>query len=450
MNLSTWIERWADFQPNKTALHFEGRDITYRALYERVLQFADILGNQLGVRPTDRVALLGYNSADVVALVFACARLGAIFVPLNWRLVTAEILVILKDCGPRLFIVEPAFVEVAVAARSANPDILILSRGPNDAGIAELDRPAEVAASSIDRDVGDIEAALLIMYTSGTTGAAKGAVLSQKGMLWNAINSAHAHDLCSTSHVLTNLPLFHVGGLAIQTLPALHAGATVTLEKRFEPAAALDTIAKRRPNHLLAVPATMKAMIDHPNWAGADLSSLELVMTGASTVPESLIRSFNEKGISVGQIFGATEMGPIAIYLRRGDADRKIGSIGKPAVHCEVKLVDELGRAVQEGEAGEVLVRSPALMIGYWENETETRKAIRDGWFYTGDIAQRDADGYFFIQGRMKDVIISGGENVYPAEIENILYNCPEISDAAVVGKPDDRWVEIPVAFVVR
>jgi len=243
--------------------------------------------------------------------------------------------------------------------------------------------------------------------------------------------------------------MFHVGGLNIMTTPALHAGATVTLQRRFVAADALRAIAERRPTLTIVVPATMLALQRDPGWAATDLSSLRMVNSGSSTIPIALIQPFHARGIPVGQVYGSTETCPIAVYLRAQDAQRKIGSTGTAAVHCEVRVVDADGHDVVPGTAGELLVRGPNVMAGYWEDPIATAEALRDGWFWSGDIGHQDPDGYFYIDDRKTERIISGGEHVYPAELEAILAESPSISEADVVGRPDERWGEVPVAFVV-
>ena len=280
---------------------------------------------------------------------------------------------------------------------------------------------------------------ILIVYTSGTTGRPKGAVLSQAALLWNGFNSIHAHDLCQADHVLTALPMFHVGGLNNQILPALLAGATVTLHKRFDPALWLADVAARKPTISLLVPATIQAIISHPNWPNTDLSSLKMLNAGSMVVPDSMIRAFHVRGVPVGQIYGCTETAPIATVLLKEDAVRKLGSAGKAALHCEVKLVE-----------GEIWVRGPNVMRGYWNDAQATAAALTpEGWFKTGDLARVDDDGYYWIMGRSKDVIISGGENIYPAELENVLADCAAIADSAVVGIEDPKWGETACAFIV-
>jgi fatty-acyl-CoA synthase len=375
--------------------------------------------NALQVKKGDRVAWLGYNHPEMLVLLFALARLGAILVPLNWRLTAAEHKAILADCTPKWIFSDDAF--------KAHAEDLGVPPG----------KLIEAGGSDLQGDDGDD---LLIVYTSGTTGKPKGVVLTQSALRWNGYNSIYAHDMTAADHVLTVLPLFHAGGLNNQTLPALLAGATVTLHRRFEPGTWLTEVAARKPTLSLLVPATMQAVIAHPDWAGTDLSSLRMVNAGSMVVPDSLIRAFHEHGVPVGQNYGCTETAPIATVLLKEDAARKLGSAGKPAPHCEVKLVEN-----------EVWVRGPNVMRGYWNDPAATAAALTpDGWFKTGDLARMDDSGYFWIIGRSKDVIISGGENIHPAELENILADCPEIVEYAVVGMEDAKWGETVCAFVVK
>jgi len=415
LNLSRIVEHWAEHRPSRVALHFEGADLTYAELWKRVVRAA----RGLRVAKGERIAWLGYNHPDMLVLLFAAARCGAILVPLNWRLTAAEHRAILRDCQPRWLFSD---AELAPAARALGIPL------------GSLDAQTGAAAAGTDDDE------LLLVYTSGTTGKPKGAVLTQAALLWNGYNSMHAHDLGQADHVLSTLPMFHVGGLNNQTVPALLAGATVTLHKRFEAGAWLAAVQARKPTLSLLVPATLQAVIAHRDWARCNLSSLRLLNTGSMVVPESLIRAFHERGVAVGQIYGATETAPIAIVLLREDAMRKVGSTGKPALHCEVKLVD-----------GEICVRGPNVMRRYWNDPAATAQVLdHEGWFRTGDLARVDDEGYYWIVGRSKDVIISGGENIYPAELENVMADCPEIAESAVVGVADAKWGEAACAVVVR
>jgi fatty-acyl-CoA synthase len=448
VSLARWIERHAAFTPDKVALDFEGQALSYAHLAERTLRLAAGLRDKLHIHHGDRVAWLGLNHPDFLALLFACARLGAILVPLNWRLAQEEHQTILADAEPRALFCEAAFRAAVEGIRVGLPACRLIACdfvGEGWAGLADL-LSADADAGSLD---GASEDAILIAYTSGTTGRPKGAVLTQDALFWNAINSAHMHDLTSADHVLTVLPLFHVGGLNIQTLPALHAGAGVTLLARFAPGETLEAIARKRPTLTVLVPATMRALIDHPAWQRTDLASLRLVATGSQIVPIELIEAFHARGLPVVQVYGTTETSPIAVYQRADDAERSLGSAGKSALHGDLRIVDDAGDEVATGVRGEVLVRGPNLMSHYWRNPEATEAALRDGWFHTGDIGHVDGTGDLWIDARKDDLIKSGGERIYPAELEDWLRQASGVADVAVIGRPDPTWGEVPIAVVV-
>ena len=421
--------------PERVALRFEGKKVTYADLERRVLLVAGALRRRWGVTSGDRVAYLGFNHPVVLELLYACARLGAVFVPINWRLAPPEHCEILRDCAPKVLLVGR---ELRSQADEIGAGIDTQSSDAIEAP-APLD-PAPAIESS---------APVLLVYTSGATGRPRGALLTQEAIEWNARNSIAAHELTDADHVLTVLPMFHVGGLNIHMTPALAAGACVTLHARFDPGAALRAIAADRPTMLLVVPQVSLAMTNHPDWGSTDLSSLRLVTTGSSIIPAAAIRPWHERGIPVTQVYGMTESGPLAICLRREDARRKVGSCGTPARHCEARILDEAGRETATGEIGEIVLRGPNLFREYWGDPEATRAAFDDGWLRTGDLAHRDDDGFFYVDDRKKDLVISGGENIRPAELENVLAECDAIVEAAVVGRADERWGEVPVAFVV-
>ena len=434
MDLSHWIERHARFAPGAVAIRFEGQEISYAELARRVARAAAVLAG-LGVKRSDAVAWLGLNHPATLVLLFACARLGAMLVPLNWRLAPPEHARVLADCPPRVLFAEPAFagharsIEGAIAAT----EISVL----------------EKAAGGPVEQGGDENSPLLLCYTSGSTGAPKGVVLTQRAILWNAVNSTHMHDLTSADRVLTTLPMFHVGGMNIQTTPALHAGASVTLHAKFDPAAALEAIERERITLAVLVPAQLSALMALPRWQSADLSSLRMITTGSTIVPEAFVREVSGRGVPVIQVYGSTETCPVAAYVRAGDALRKAGSAGAAALHCEMKVVDEDGAGLSPGRDGEILVRGPNVATGYWNASAETAQTFADGWYRSGDIGHFDDEGYLYVVARRKDMIISGGENIYPAEVESVLLECPAIEDACVVGRPEERWGETVVAAVV-
>jgi fatty-acyl-CoA synthase len=291
---------------------------------------------------------------------------------------------------------------------------------------------------------------LLLVYTSGTTGVPKGAVHTQAALLANAGASAWAHEFVEGDKVLSTLPMFHVGGLCIQTLPALLAGVQVVLHPRFDPTAWLHEMTTSRPSLSLLVPATMRALFEHPRWAETPLACLRGIMTGSSTVPVAYLETLHARGVPVGQVYGTTETGPVSIVLRLPDAMARVGASGWPHPEAQVKLIDVQGHEVGTGETGEVCLRAANLMRGYWSTQGQSGLGLQDGWFHSGDLGQRAEDGCITIVGRSKDMIISGGENIYPAEIENQLVSLTGVAEGAVVGLPDERWGEVPVAVLVR
>jgi fatty-acyl-CoA synthase len=439
MNLSRIIEHWAMMTPDKCAIHYQGVDIGYGALWRRIEAATATLSGPCGVKRGERISWLGLNHPDFIVFLMALARLGAIAVPLNLRLAPAELAGILQHAGVRLLFCDHAMGAAgsAAAATAGVP----LER--TDTLVAEL--PAQAPPRAIDGSDAD---PVLIVYTSGTTGRPKGAVHTQSNLLWNIQSAIAAQDIGARDHLLNALPMFHVGGLCIQFLPVLAAGGTVTLHARFDPAAWIDDVGARRPTLSLLVPATLKAILDHPDWATADLSSLRLLNTGSSTVPRSMIEAVHARGVPVSQVYGATETGPVSIVLRAGDAFDHVGSTGKPALHVEVRLAKPDGSEAATGETGEILVCGMNVVAGYWNDPGNP--AFADGWFRSGDLAYRDAEGFYWVVGRSKDMIISGGENIYPAELENVLADCPDILECAVIGEDDARWGEVAVAVVVK
>lgn len=450
MNLSDLIDRNAAFTPGKPAIRFKGQTLTYADFAARIAAAARALKSRLGIGRGDRVAILSLNHPDYLVLLYACARLGAMLVPLNWRLAVPEQAFILTDASVKALVVEKEFAAVLAPLKAALPDARTVGLDFAPAGGAILDDLLASGTGDSHNPHVDASSPLLIVYTSGTTGRPKGAVLRQEALMWNAAMSQHMHGMTAEDHVLTVLPLFHVGGLNIQTTPALQIGATVTLHARFAPGDTLASIAADRPTLTVLVPATIQAMIAHPQFAATDLSSLRAIATGSTQVPVPLIEGIERRGVPVLQVYGSTETCPVSIYTRLGgDLSRK-ESTGLPGLYCEARVVDDEGRDVPAGFAGEILVRGPNVFFEYWGKEAATREALREGWYHTGDIGMRDDEGYFYVHDRKKNMIISGGENIYPAEVERVLLEHPAVAEAAVIGRPDPKWQEVPVAYCVK
>ena len=448
-NLSFWLEKNAAFTPDKIAIRFEGTDISYQSFNKRVHDHARALKHSCGVGRGDRIAFLGMNHPDLLYLFFACARLGAIFLPLNWRLAIPEHLFILKDATVKVLICDAEFKEHANELRKDLSDCEFVSSDFESDNWQNLQESIRLANGDNSNPHVTMETPFLLVYTSGTTGRPKGAILTQQAIQTNAHNSIHYSNMTDTDHILTALPMFHVGGLNIHTTPAFYVGATVTIHRRFNPEEILKSIQTENPTLLVLVPATIQAVIAQPLWLKTDLTSLRLVNSGSSMVPLPLIMAFHDRGIPVAQVYGSTETGPVAIYQKIENAWEKPGSAGKVAMHCEMRIVDNDSNDVKQGQSGEILLKGGNILFEYWGNEPATKDALRDGWFYTGDIGYQDEDGDVWVNDRKKDVIISGSENIYPAEIEAFMHEMKDITDGVVVGKPDEKWGEVPVAVAI-
>jgi fatty-acyl-CoA synthase len=370
-----------------------------------------------------RVATLTGNSPEHVVVFFACAKAGFVLLPLNWRLAAPELRFQLEDAEPSAFLVESEYEALAAATGHAFEPLA--PSDPRDAAPVS----AEIAGDD----------ALLLIYTSGTTGRPKGALLTHANCFWTNLSFDLATGLTGDDVVLQVLPQFHCGGWNVQPLLAWWKGAKVVLERAFEPARVLSLLAQQRVTTLMGVPAIYLFLSHEPAFAEADLSSLRIAVVGGAPMPEELLRVWQARGIEIVQGYGLTEAAPNVLCLPPEDAMRKMGSAGKPYPYVEVRL----------GAESELLVRGPNVFPGYWRNPEATAAVLRDGWLHTGDAAEVDDEGCYRIRGRLKDMYISGGENVYPAEVEGVLHDHPAVADVAVLGVADERWGEVGVAFVV-
>ena len=460
-NISNWIDAHARFTPNKLAVIDQQQQYTYANLADAIAIDARMLKHTLRVGRGDRVAYLGLNSVEFISLMFACARLGAIFVPLNWRLETPEYDYILSDASPKALIVTPKFKHQVDALNDAYPDCWFVLQDAQSAGVNKPTSNTEswhsysALQQSYDRNLSsynahvDLNAPLLIVYTSGTTGYPKGAVLDQKALFYNALNSQHMHGMSTSDTILTVLPMFHVGGLNIQTLPAFYVGATVILHARFDPVQTLAAIHHHKPSLTVLVPATLSALLALPQWDTTDLSSLRSITSGSSLVPIDLIEAVASRGLPVQQVYGLTETSPIAVYQTAEQAKTRFHSTGVPALHCQMSLVGQGGVPVIDGDVGRILIKGPNVLFKYWGNPEATAQALDNGWFDTGDLGHLDHDGHLIVDDRAKDMIISGGENIYSAELEVHLNRLEGVLEAVVVGRKDPKWGETPIAIVV-
>jgi fatty-acyl-CoA synthase len=448
MGIADWVAQAAARTPAKVAIHYDGGQLSYAKLARRIDEFAAAL-RAAGIERGDTVAWLGQNRPRLLAMLFASARLGAMLVPLNWRLAPAEHRAMLAEAAPRLLFVDDSYTAPSVAAAIAPAGTRCIALGADvPAGWSHWDGfLARAGGPAPDRS--DPAAPLLLCYTSGSTGRPKGVLLSQDALDANADASVDMHGLTAADRVLTTLPLFHVGGLNIQTTPALREGCSVTLHARFEPDATFDAIERDRITLTVLVPAQLEVMLAHPRWATADLSSLRSISTGSTFVPRKLIDAVHARGVPLIQVWGATETCPIASCQQADDARASAGSAGRAARGVELRIVDSAGQSLGAGQSGEILVRGRSVMSGYWRNPAASAQALAGGWFHSGDAGHLDDEGRLWVDGRLKDMIISGGENVSPAEVETVLLDCPEVAEAAVVGRPDPRWGEAVVAVVV-
>lgn len=436
MDLSSWISFWATWSPSRVALRFEGADVSYAELESRIAARAGELLSA-GVSVGERVAYLGPNRPELLELLFACSRIGAIFVPLNARMPPNELQVFTRQSEPRLLFADEAFLEAARASTEFRCEVRGMSRPVVDASVGS--RPAPVS----DR-------ASLIAYTSGTTGTPKGVVLTNDALLANAMNARAVFALSAADHVLMALPMFHVGGMNILTTPALIAGATVTIHRRFDPGSFLREIASARPTLTLVVPPVSLALITHEDWASSDLSSLRAVLIGSAMVTDTAMLPWFERGIPVCQVYGLTETCPTATVVPTAHAQPKRSSAGLPVATCAVSIVDPNGDRLPRGRIGEVMLTGSTVFHEYWRNPDATAGAFLGPSFRTGDAGYIDDDGFLHIVERLKDIIIVGGSNVYPADIESVLAADPRVREVAVVARPDPELGEVPAAFIVN
>ena len=454
MNISTWIDRNAQFSPDKAAIYFEGKTLTYADMAAQIDRAARMLSITLGVQRGDRVSLLSTNNPEYLIILFACARIGAILNPLNWRLAIPELSYIVENAESSVLLVEREFVDFALQARMDRPDCLVIGLDFTPDGGHNWSILMATTSEIEPDSCGSLEDTMLLVYTSGTTGHPKGAMLSQNALLWNAVQSQHMHDFTSDDVILMCLPLFHVGGLNNQTTPALHSGASIVMQRGFDPDDVLRGFSAADDSHPVPtiscfVPATQLACINSPLWEETDFSNLRLICTGSMIVPRHLSDEFRAVGVTVVEMYGCTETCPISVYHRSDSDFDRIGSTGLPGIHCEVQIVDPDGNPLSPHAEGEVLLRGPNIMQGYWRDPEATKAALQDGWFRTGDIGHQDEDGYLYIKDRKKNMIISGGENIYAAEVERVLNRHPAMIESALIGLADEKWGERPVAIVV-
>ncbi len=445
-----WMTHQAEMRPNKIAIVDldTGREVSYQQLEERSVQLAGWLQGH-GVARGDRVAVLLPNCPEFFEIQFACAKSGAICLPLNWRLTESELEYILKDSTPTILIHDVSYSSMASSlAASCGIGGLLEVEADNAASTYEQALGVAGELSPVDSTHDDVS---MIMYTSGTTGHPKGALITHGMVFYNCVNLGIPAGITAKTVQLVVLPLFHTGGLNCYANPILHAGGRILLLRDFEPGRALGILGDPElgVTHFFAVPAPYQFMMQHPDFEATDLSRLEAAGVGGAPCAEAILSSWIDRGVPLIQGWGMTETSPGGIALDADDAMRKIGSSGKALMHTEIKIVDDKGSEVAAGDVGELLIKGPNITPGYWNNPEATENSFVDGWLMTGDAARSDDEGFIYIVDRWKDMYISGGENVYPAEVENVLYQLPQIAEAAIIGVPSERWGETGKAILV-
>ena len=443
-----WIAQHGRRNPGKTALVdlASGRRLSYGELDRRVSRLAAHLRDALKVKRGDRVAVLALNTTDTMEVQFACFRLGAVFLPLNNRLTVPELQFIVGDASPVVMIHDADLAETALTVSKLCKVASVLKFGPGgsyEAGIA--------AAKPIDRaEIVTLDDISTIMYTSGTTGLPKGAIITHGMTFWNCVNLGGPAYISPSSVLLTVLPLFHTGGLNCYTNPVMHAGGTVLIMRAFDPGEALKLISDPAQgiNVFFGVPSIYQFMAQHPSFAASDFSRLVIGGVGGAPMPVPLLKVWEARGVALQQGYGMTETSPAVMVLDKEDAARKAGSSGKPVLHTEVRIVRPDGSDADIGELGELWVKGPNVTPGYWNRPDANGSSFTDGWLHTGDATRIDEDGFYYIVDRWKDMYISGGENVYPAEVESVLHQLTAVAEAAIIGIPNEQWGEVGMAVI--
>ena len=441
----------ARLTPNALALVdvATGGRFTYRELERRAQACAHVIRERLGLRPGDRLGILSANRVEYIDVIFGAAKSGITLVPLNTRLTVHELGAIATDSGLTVLLTDDvhAMTAAELLARGLVSRVVSLEGTGRDA-LADL--AAGFHGRAFDREQVDPEHLFALLYTSGTTGRPKGVMLPHRMIAWNASNTVLSWQLRADDISPVFTPLYHAGGLAVFLMPLFAIGGTIVLHRQFETAEVWRTIAGERCTVVLGVPTIWKLLMEAPEFPSADLSSLRWLISGGAPLPQFIADAYRQRGVVFKQGYGLTEVGVNCFAMTAADSEHKVGSIGKPMLFTEARVADEGGGPLKDDEVGELWLRGPHVCRGYWNAPEATAAALdADGWFHTGDMARRDVDGFYYIAGRRKDMFISGGVNVYPAEIEAELLRMDGVADAAVIGVPDPRWGEVGVAYVV-
>jgi fatty-acyl-CoA synthase len=448
--VGSWPARRARSSPHRRAVVYGSAALTYGQLDERVRRLAHGL-RELGLRRGDRVAFIGTNQPAFVETLFATTYLGAVFLPLNTRLAAPEVAYQLQHCDARVLVYAPTSAALVALLRAEIADVAVVAvDAPADGDVDYETLLAHAPTDPIDERV-DRDDPAIVMYTSGTTGRPKGATLTHANIIYNCFNVIVDVDLTADEVTLISAPLFHVAALNQTLLPTFLKGGCSVLLPAWNVEACFDLIASQRITFMFGVSTMFAGLAQSPRWDGADLSSLRILMSGGAPIPVSLIRTYQERGLLFLQGYGLTETAPGATFLSAEMSEVKAGSAGVPCFFTDVRVVGPDGKDVATGETGEVLVHGPNVMRGYWGDDKATAAAFSgDRWFRSGDLATIDEAGYLFIVDRTKDMYISGGENVYPAEVEAALFQHPAVAECAIIGVPHEKWGEVGHAYVIR
>ncbi len=448
--VTDWLHKRACLSPQQTALvdRVGGHELTFAQWNMQANRTANFL-RALGVQKGDCVSVYASNCAAYLDLLFACGKIGAILHNLNWRLTVFELRGILLQAAPKVLCYSPEWRPQVDELRPMLAGCQIVALGEPAAGeraLSEREQHDRVLSEPADLRFEDPWA---IFYTGGTTGLPKGAVLTHGNMTWNSINTVTSWGLTADDCAALQLPLFHIGGPNIFMLPLLHVGGRTILCRNFDVEETFDLIESGVLTLYVGVPTMFLMLQQHPRWPHADFSRLKLVISGGASCPLPVMQKFWDRGIDFKMGYGLTEAAGNNFWLPPADVRRKIGSVGFPLFHIDMKIGRPDGSRCDAQEAGELLIRGPHVMAGYWRQPKETAAVLREGWLHTGDLAKQDEEGYFYIIGRSKDMFISGGENVYPAEVESALHAHPAVAEAAVIGVPHEKWGEVGKAFIV-
>ena len=448
-----WLAKQADMRPDKCALidAATNRSFTYAQFHLRASRFAEFLRDEWRVQPGERVALLANNSSEYFEILWGCAKIGAILVCLNWRLAVPELDEMMRDSSPVGLIYDPSFAVSAAALKERlGLDRMMTLAAEAQANVGEWAYETGLAHASGKPVVmlpTDLNTTWHILYTGGTTGRSKGVIQTFATVFFNAINIGLKLNMVSDDVTLNLLPCFHTGGLNLLTNPTFYVGGTAIIQRAFDPAETLRLLSARA-TAFFGVPSIYLFLSQHPDFAQTDLSRVRAWAAGGSPFPTSVLQLYRDRGIDIRFGLGMTETGPTVFLMDEHTPANKLGSVGTPGLFTEVRVVDPQGDDVPRGQRGEMLVKGPGVTPGYWQMPEVTAKTIVDGWLHSGDVAMQDEDGYYWIVDRVKDMYISGGENVYPAEVENVIYQLSQVAETAVIGVPDERWGEVGRALV--